>query len=120
MDYVAEIALEELEFFAHHGYYEEERQRGNKFTVDVKVSIPFNDNNTEDINNTINYEGLYKVVAVEMGQPVLLLETLAANILEQLFALYPQLTQAEVSVAKHNPPIEGVAARSKITLKRSR
>jgi len=120
MDYVAEVALEELEFFAHHGYYEEERQRGNKFTVDVKVSIPFSDNNTEDINNTVNYEGLYKVVAAEMGKTALLLETLAANILEQLFTQYPQLTQAQVSVAKHNPPIEGLAARSRVTLTRSR
>ena len=120
MDYVAEIALEELEFFAHHGYYEQERLKGNTFTVDVKVSLPFNDSNTEDIHTTVNYEGLYKIVAAVMAEPVLLLETVAATVIEQLFIHYPQLTQAEVSVAKHKPPIEGACARSKITLKRSR
>lgn len=116
-NYTAEISLEGLEFFAYHGFYEEERQKGNNFTVDVKVSIPYTGVNTEDLHNTVNYEGLYKITAEEMAKPSLLLETIAHNIIEQLFSKYPQITSAEVSVVKHNPPIEGNCKRSRVTLR---
>ncbi len=119
-DYIAEIALEGLEFFAYHGFYEEERQKGNNFTVDVKVSLPYAGVNTEDIHNTINYEALYKIAAKEMQRSSLLLETVANDIIEQLFSKYPQVLSAEVSVAKHNPPIEGNCKRSRVTLRRSK
>jgi len=115
-----EIALEGMEFFAHHGYYEEERIKGNKFTADIKVRLPFKGRDTEDIHNTINYEVLYKLTAEEMAKPSLLLETIAANILDKLFNQYQQLQSAEVSIAKHNPPIEGPCKHSRVTIKRNK
>ena len=31
------VSLEGLEFFAYHGYYDEEQKVGNKYSVDVTV-----------------------------------------------------------------------------------
>jgi dihydroneopterin aldolase len=33
------ITLEGMEFFAHHGYYQEEQKIGNKFAVDIMIGF---------------------------------------------------------------------------------
>ena len=54
------ITLEGLEFFAFHGYYDEEQKIGNKYGVDITVETTLEKAQTDDkLSETIDYEELY-------------------------------------------------------------
>jgi dihydroneopterin aldolase len=115
-----EISLEGLEFFAYHGYYPEEKSKGNTFSVDVKVISDLDPADVNNLESTINYELIFSIVEKEMRRSASLLETVAARILEEIFAQFKQVQKAEVAVSKFNPPIKGKCERAKVLMKRSR
>ena len=88
------ILLEEMEFFAFHGYYEEEQKIGNKYTVTVRVQTNFAAAaKNDDLEGTINYEGLYAIVKQVMSVPSKLLEHLGQKIIEQIREEYGNHTK---------------------------
>ena len=117
----AQIALEGLSFYAYHGYYEEERRSGNKFSVDVKAYFTMEENqDPEDLDNTVNYERIYSIVKSVMHEPQHLLETVCRNILKEVFSTWPFITSCEVSITKFHPPVGGPCDKAKVTLSESR
>ncbi len=115
------VALEGMEFFAYHGYYAEEREVGNKYTVDISVHTDFTQAaDSDELEGTINYEVVYKLVKAQMKIPTKLLESLAKRIIDSVLNELPNVNEVSVSVAKHNPPIGGVCAKSIVTLTQSR
>ncbi len=117
----AEIVLEELEFYAYHGLYEQEQKIGNRFSVDIRIFFDYSfQKGEEDLSKTVNYEKLYQCAREEMRTPSKLLETLAANIIERIFTTLPSVLSVEVSVSKYNPPVGGRCERAKVTLKEKR
>lgn len=112
------IALEGLEFFSYHGFYDEEQKIGNKYSVDIIVTADFSEAARRDrLSATVNYEDLYRITAAVMRQPARLLEHIAHQIIQEIRTKYADLQAVEVSVSKFNPPIGGVCHRAKITLK---
>ena len=115
------VALEGMEFFAYHGFYQEEQRIGNKYSVDLKIKTDFSKAAVEDdLSGTIDYESLYNLVKHEMLHPNKLLESIGQKIIEAVFKEFPRVTGVEVSVSKFNPPIGGVCAKAKITLSEKR
>jgi dihydroneopterin aldolase len=102
------IELKGLSFKAYHGYYDEEREKGNQFLIDVLLEVDFTKAaRADDLNHTIDYEGVYAVISHHMVIPSRLLEHVVNNILEELKEKYPQANRIEVSLSKLNPPIGG-------------
>ena len=115
------VILEGVEFFAYHGFSDEEQKTGNRYSVDLAVTADLAQAAQKDrLSLTINYEMLYQAIAAEMKQQSRLLEHVAERIIGRVYALYPHAEAVEVSVSKHNPPIGGVCARSKVTLRKTR
>lgn len=115
------IALEGLEFFAYHGFYDEEQKIGNKYAVDVAVETDLMEAARHDaLQATVNYEELYKLIAGIMGTSTRLLETLCLRIIRSVFRQFPSVKQVEVSMSKFNPPIGGVCRRAVVTLTKTR
>ncbi len=115
------ITLEDLEFFAYHGLFQEERKIGNKYSIDVTIEADFSEAATEDkFSATVDYGALYKIIADMMQQPTKLLENLAYKIIHRIFDNFPQVSYIEVSVAKHNPPVGGVCKWAKVKLNQRR
>jgi dihydroneopterin aldolase len=113
------IALEGLEFFAYHGYSDEEQKTGNRYSIDIAVTADVQGAAQQDrLQLTINYEALYRIIADEMTRQSRLLEHIAERIIERTYQLYPQIELVEVSVSKFNPPIGGVCTRAKVTMKK--
>jgi 7,8-dihydroneopterin aldolase/epimerase/oxygenase len=113
------VALEGLEFFAYHGFYEEERKMGNKYQVDVVVETELWEAAQKDkLSATLNYETLYKIVADIMRQPAKLLEHIAYQIIEEVYQQFSNIHSVEVNVAKHNPPVGGVCKWARVSLKK--
>ncbi|MEO9965040.1 MAG: dihydroneopterin aldolase [Reichenbachiella sp.] len=114
------IRLEGLDFFAHHGYYDEERKVGNRYTVDVSVDLDEVNFNDDDLNHTVNYEDIYLTVSTVMSVSTKLLETLASAICQELLRQFPDITQVSTAVSKHNPPIKGVCNKATVSITQRR
>lgn len=111
------VALEGLEFFAYHGFHDEEQKMGNKYAVDISVTTDFDTAAEKDIlSETVNYADLYKIVRSEMHVPSRLLEHIGKRIIRHVFNDFPNISHVEVSISKFNPPIGGVCTRAKVIL----
>jgi len=115
------IALEGLSFFAHHGYYPQEREVGNRFRVDVYLKTDFDAAaQHDDLEGTINYEGVYKLVkGVMEGSKQYLLERLAQRIIDASADKYKELKWMRVRISKLNPPIAGDIERVYVELEKT-
>jgi len=112
------ISLEGLEFFAYHGFYDEEQKIGNKYSVDITVTTDFTEAARRDkLSATVNYEELYRITHAAMQRPARLLEHIAHTIIGEIRKKYPDVVSVEVSVSKFNPPVGGVCHRARITLR---
>ena len=55
------VGINGAEFYAFHGFYEEERLLGNYFIINLKVGFRVNHEKIT-LENTVNYEGLLELV----------------------------------------------------------
>jgi dihydroneopterin aldolase len=115
------VCLEQIEFFAYHGFFDEEQKIGNRYSVDVTVSTDFLQAAQQDkLADTINYGGIYAIIKAEMEISARLLENLAFRMVNKIFHTYIEAREIEITIRKHNPPLGGVCAASKIVLKTDR
>ena len=118
---MGKIALEGMEFFAYHGYYDEEQKIGNKYSVDVEVETDLTQAGRKDaLGETVNYEDLYKLIARVMGKPARLLEAISFQIIQDVFSRFEAAHVVSVSISKFNPPIGGVCQRARVSMRKSR
>ena len=110
------VALEGVRFFAYHGYYPVEQKVGNEFVLDLETVMLVNENLGDDLSDTINYERLFEIAALEMKTNRKLLETVAQRILKTIVAEFSQLETAKVSIRKMNLPVKGEVKNSLVEL----
>jgi dihydroneopterin aldolase len=111
------IELEGMEFKAYHGCLEQEKIRGNSFTVDFRGELDLSAAaESDNLNDTLNYADIYEIVADEMSIPSELLENVAGRIVKAIEKRFPQLIRFSVRVSKKRPPVDGVAQWSRVTL----
>ena len=116
-----EITLTGLRVFGRHGVYDDERRTGQDFIVDFTLVLDLRPaGETDDVADTVHYgEAAERVAAIVAGEPVDLLETLAARIAEALLA-YPLVDRVRVTVHKPEAPIPLPFADVAVTVERSR
>ena len=112
------IELVEMRFYAHHGCFEEERNIGTHFSVDVQIEAPETQLavSSDRLEDALNYQAVYNVVAQEMRTPSHLLEHVAGRVVGALKANFPQTGKIRVSISKINPPLGGQVGASRIVL----
>ena len=102
------IKVENIRVYAYHGCLKEETAIGSDYRVDLEVKADLETSaQTDDLNDTVDYVFLNKVVVEEMAIPSKLLETVAKRILNRIFNEDQMVKKASVSVSKINPPIGG-------------
>ena len=117
MDRIGVIELEGMEFKAYHGCLEQEKVRGNSFTVDFRGEMDlYAAAESDNLNDTVNYGEIYEIVAEEMSIPSELLENVAGRIVKAIESRFPQFVSFSIRVSKKRPPVDGVAQWSRITL----
>lgn len=115
------VALEGLEFHAFHGVYPHERESGNWFEVDISIETDFSQAAaTDELEGTVNYEALFRLVKEEMEQPSKLLETVAEKIVSDVFLNFPSVKSVELKISKLNPPIGGKCKKATVSLSKER
>ncbi len=113
------IRLEEMEFYAFHGCYSEERIVGNKFIVDLTIKINKNQScYSDNLKHTINYIDVYRLVKEQMQIKSHLLEHVAQRIIDCLYKQIPGIKHVDLTVKKLNPPVGGQVGAVCISLAR--
>ena len=112
------IELIDMRFYAHHGCFAEEREIGTHFCVDVSIEAPESCRAvvSDRLEDTLNYQDIYKVVAMEMNHSSFLLEHIAGRIIKQLKKRFPTTGIIRVCISKLNPPIGGEVGASRVVL----
>ncbi len=113
----SKVSLKGLEFFAYHGYYNEEQKIGNKYVVNLTVTADLTMPSVSDqLAETINYEELYALVRACMQEKSRLLEHVAFRIGQAVFDRFTNVQTISLSVSKLNPPIGGISERAEVEL----
>ena len=115
------ITLVGLEAHGRHGVLPSERETGQVFGVDVVLGLDTRPAAaSDDLADTVDYGGLAERLAtVVEGEPLDLIETLAARLVEQCMT-DERVIAAEVTVHKPQAPIAREFADVAVTARRSR
>lgn len=102
------IKVKNIRVFAYHGCLTEETKIGSNYRVDLNVKANLQTSaKTDNLEQTVDYVFLNKIIKEEMAKPSKLLETVARRILDRIFREEALVKKATVSISKLNPPIGG-------------
>lgn len=113
------IEIENMEFYAYHGCFEEEAIVGNKFLVNLTIEMnPDVPAQTDSINDAVNYQLAYFIVKREMAIRSHLLEHVGGRIVDALYKELAGIQKVAVKVSKMNPPMGGPIQKVSVTVVR--
>ena len=116
-----EIVLENIRIYAFHGCMKEEARIGSDYIVSLNVKADLQDAaNSDQLEDTVNYVDLLKIVNEEMAINSKLLEHVAERIVSRILRTMKMVNNVKVKVAKQNPPINGNISAVTIIRKGSR
>lgn len=121
MSDVDEITLTGLTVFGRHGVFDFEREAGQLFRVDVVLRLDTRPAAaSDDVTDTVHYGELAEQLsAVIAGEPVALIETLAARLADVALA-DPRVRSTSVTVHKPQAPIAQTFTDVSVTVHRER
>ncbi len=112
------ITLSGMEFFSHHGYYDDEITRGNKFVVDLSLTTDTTEaGKTDDLETALNYETVYELIKQEIANRSNLLKHISQHMIDRIKKEFPQIEHIELTIAKFNPPLKGIVQKVSVTIK---
>lgn len=115
------ILLKGMQFFGRHGVFAEEKSMGQKFVVDLELSVNLEEAcKTDDLAHTINYADVYgHVKAIVTGKTFNLVEALAENIAQDILDNFT-VKKVKVNVEKPHAPISGIFESVAVQISRER
>ncbi len=115
------IAIEGMEFFSYHGHFEEEMVIGTNFILDLYFETDTSKaEQSDDLEDTVNYLSVYLTVKKQMEQSSLLIENVARRIVDALFDEYAAIESIKLKFKKVNPPLGGKMNGVSIVLEEKR
>lgn len=115
------LRLKNMVFHGYHGYWDEERQVGQRFEVDVELTIQVAQAARSDhIRDTIDLYRVYQAVEkIVTGKRFKLVETLAEKIASALLQRFA-IEGVHVCVRKPNSPVPGICDGIEVEIFRAR
>lgn len=98
------IHLKNLQFFAHHGYHDEEGIVGTNFEVSVTIDFEAEGRITM-LPQTINYVEVYEVIKAIFQRPTKLLESIAHDICTAVADIDGRIRTINITITKLQPPL---------------
>ncbi len=121
MDFIDEITLTGVRAYGYHGVFEDERREGQEFVVDATLYLSTAEAaETDDVADTVHYgEVAERIVAMVGGEPLNLIEGVAARIADDLLS-YDLVRMVTVTVHKPQAPIPVPFSDVAVTIRRGR
>lgn len=116
------IYVNQMEFYGYHGVFPEETRLGQRFAVNLAVSVDLKKaGETDELEHSVNYGELYEVCKeIVEGKPYKLVEAVAERIAASLLEKFALISDVTVKVIKPDPPIPGHYQSVAVEITRSR
>ena len=107
MKQIAEIGINRIKVYAHHGCHPQERTIGGDFYVSVSATAEVEASAWQEdkMEGTVDYSLFVSITRREMAVPSKLLEHVAARIASAVLEECPSLLKVSVTIEKENPPL---------------
>ncbi len=109
---VARLSIKSAQFYAYHGVKQEEKDLGGRYEVDLDLWYDATEAILRDsVAYALNYElAMNTIEEAFLDEPTNLIETVASNILDEIFEKFPNLFKATIRIRKMNVPIHNVVS----------
>ncbi|MDQ0202150.1 dihydroneopterin aldolase [Neobacillus ginsengisoli] len=116
------IYVNRMEFYGYHGVFPEENRLGQRFSVDLTVSLDLKKaGDTDELLYSVNYGELFQLCKeIVEGKPKRLVEAVAEKIAGSVLQEFPAVKEVTVMVIKPDPPIPGHYKSVAVEITRSR
>lgn len=116
------IYVNRMEFYGYHGVFPEENRLGQRFSVDLTVSLDLKKaGETDELVYSVNYGELFQLCKeIVEGKPKRLVEAVAEKIAGSVLQEFPAIDEVTVKVIKPDPPIPGHYKSVAVEITRSR
>jgi dihydroneopterin aldolase len=102
------IKLKNIRTYSYHGCLIEEGKIGSDYSIDLDIKTDLRKSClSDDLNDTVDYVLLNKIVVEEMEIRSHLLEHVGQRIITRVFGEIPEVSRILLAVSKLNPPIGG-------------
>ena len=110
-----------MTFHAHHGVWDEEREIGQRFEVDLELSLDVKKvAETDKLKDTVDLYAVFeKVEEIVVGSSYNLVETIAERIANKVLSDF-EVFQIVVRVRKPRAPIRGIQDGIEVEIVRKR
>ncbi len=115
---LAKISLNDMLFYGFHGSMEVERELGQKFLVDVVLTLDVEDAVKEDNpSKSISSYAIYQLTSTIVTEKKFsLIETLTYNIAKAFFEKFPQIIHVLVKVKRPNLYLSGIVGGAEVEM----
>lgn len=101
------IYIKELEVFAHHGVYDNEKEKGQRFIINAKIYLnTIKAGITDNLDDTLDYGRVCEFMKNYMVvNQINLLETLTNDLSRKLLLNFPMIDHLSLEICKPEAPI---------------
>ena len=112
------IQIENMEFYAYHGHYKEERVVGSRFLLNITLKTNLSAAaNSDKIEDALNYQIVYQLIKEEMqNHKSHLLEHIGKRIINRLRNNFDTIEEITLKISKMNPSLGGQVEKVSITM----
>ena len=116
------IFIRGLVIHAHHGVMEHESKVGQRFIIDLELTVDLQGAaSTDRLVETVSYAAIVDTATqVFSAKRYRLVEAAAGAVADAIFADFPKVAALQVTVHKPHAPISAIFADVGVTLRRSR
>lgn len=116
------ILLNNMVFYGYHGVLQEEQILGQKFHVDVMLSLNLSQAGcTDNLDHTVNYADVYKLIEQVMQlERYQLMEAAAETIATRILHAFPLVQIIMVRIKKPHAPVAGIYDDFGVEIERER
>ncbi len=106
---LAHIELKNMVFYGYHGALPEEATLGQRFSMDLVLSLDIGEAAaTDDLTKTVDYGAVYGLVrGIVEHERSHLLERLAAQVMKRVLGEHPRVIEVKITLRKPSVPIAG-------------
>ncbi|MBO6515850.1 MAG: dihydroneopterin aldolase [Bacteroidia bacterium] len=105
------LHINNFRLWAYHGWFEEERQLGAEYQLDVEMNINLPGSGLE-LEDTVDYQQVIQTIKVTMAREFKLIEESSVAVLHALKSQFPQAENLSVTVTKLSIPINNLESTS--------
>lgn len=117
---MSKIFLEDVKIYAYHGVLPEENIIGTYYILNTEIHTDLWDAaESDDLNDTISYADINKIIHDEMKIQSKLLEHVAGRIITKINEKFSQISYIKLRITKTSPPMKGEMKGASIELEKS-